>query len=581
MSTVVGAQTQIQDEITQVEEALSEMHDTPVSAPTGLSNPGHLNYTSQGQESREEIELRSSLVSDLFSANPSHSSVNMGSWYEGTLNAFQFEEPSVTVNPVFRILTQSNEASRAVDPHLGSQPGATDSSPTYRDLLEESRLQNYEVDVCKFIDNWTFVTKLRLASQRMFTEVPGSDVLTSSRPSHVRAEEVNEDTYDMQGIDWTRIGTSGMQARKARDCYCEAVSGDCFTELERKSFSSEGIENCDSLFRFRRMNTKHRAWIQHFQLRNLMAVTSHNDIFYAARSKVHCTDAVGGVNATVMDLSGPASSLSGESSFRITTLAAASNLVVSGSYTGEYAMASLDSMSSSPPTIGLITPDHEGIICHVDLFARRGIGQPTSAAFSSNDQHVRVLDCATNTFVSSFKYPYSVNCSVADPHAQMRLVVGDSNTALLTNADDGQVLTEIAHHTGNIFAASWCGDGVHVATGAEDGRVLVYDMRKWSAPVADIACVKACPRSLRFSSRGPSMLLVAEAEDAVEVVEAGGGMFQKRQVVEFFGSVGGAEWRPDGKGFWVANGDAKFGGLMQFDMMGARLAPSAQSKLYF
>lgn len=515
---------------------------------------------------QQDIESQSSLVSDLLASVPSLGALDMASTFgEGAFRPFQSGQ--VIANPVFPVMPRLSEV--ASGPFAFPQPGFSAVPPIYREAVYEASHQDYDVDVCKFIDNWALCNKIRDASnpgREPSARIQGSHALKWPRSPHIRAEDVDRDECDMQGIDWTRIGTTRAQARKARKIFCEAVQGEGDSAPGGKSRDIEGSALCYDLVRFRRMNMDHRTWIQHFQLRNLVAVASHNDIFYASRSQVHRTDAIGDVKSTVMDLTDttPFSA----AGFTITSIAAANDVLVAGSYSGEYALSALDCSAGTFPITGLVTNDRYGITCHVELFARRGIGRPASAAFSSNDQHIRVLDCATNTFTHDSTYSYPINCSVTDPHAQMRLVVGDNRTALLTSADSGQVLMEITHHSANIFAANWCQDGVHVATGAEDGRVLVYDVRKWSEPVADIVCENAYPRSLRFSPSGasPSMLLIAEAEDAVVVVEAGGGMFQRRQVVDFFGTVAGVGWRPDGRGFWVANGDATFGGLMEFEL---------------
>lgn len=147
------------------------------------------------------------------------------------------------------------------------------------------------------------------------------------------------------------------------------------------------------------------------------------------------------------------------------------------------------------------------------------------------------------------------------------MVVGDSRAVLLTAAEEGTVLKTLRHHAENVFAVSWsaANGGRYVATGAEDGKVLVYDARHWCRPVQTIECAVSCARSLHFSPDG-GMLLIGETEDAVSVIDGRDGMFERRQTVDFFGDVAGTAWRPDGEAFWVANADAKFGGLMEFEM---------------
>ncbi|KAK3081105.1 hypothetical protein LTS18_010169, partial [Coniosporium uncinatum] len=128
----------------------------------------------------------------------------------------------------------------------------------------------------------------------------------------------------------------------------------------------------------------------------------------------------------------------------------------------------------------------------------------------------------------------------------------------------------LTQHTDDAFACAWADDGVHLATGAQDKKVLVWDARNWSTPVAVMESVVGHPRSLKFSPQGGGkrVLLVAEAADFVSVVDARD--YEKRQVLDFFGAVAGVDWVGEGVGgeFVVGNADEKFGGLMHFERAG-------------
>lgn len=59
------------------------------------------------------------------------------------------------------------------------------------------------------------------------------------------------------------------------------------------------------------------------------------------------------------------------------------------------------------------------------------------------------------------------------------------------------------------------------------------------------------------------MLLCTEPADRISILDAQ--LFQSRQVHDFFGEIGGADFSPDGSEIWVGNTDRHFGGFMQYE----------------
>lgn len=461
---------------------------------------------------------------------------------------------------------------------LISGPSPPPAAAIYQEYSrEEPQNRGYDVDVGRFLRHWSRDSQYLRAKGDTVGSLISADVehlRLTPRSAHIRASELKGDGYDMQGFDWASLGTTRASARAVRSRYCEAVHMEpAATPVSSSKLTAPGVD----LFRFRRMNTRHRAWIAHFQLRNALAVSSATDIFYLSKDKVHRTDPLGGTGPVVMDMSDVGAHLNGTSGFGNSAIAASSEVLVTGSKHGQYAMTSLTARRGSRTIVNEVN-SKDAAICHVELFRRRGQYRRTTAAFASNDETVRLLDCSTNKFVSRFSYGFAINCTSSDPNGQMRLVAGDSKTAYVTAADSGAILCELSQHTANIHATSWSSDGLHLATGAEDQRVLIYDARNWAQPIAEITCETACPRSLKFSpiSAPSPSLLIAEAEDVVSVIDMTAGLARKdsRQVLDFFGAIAGIDWRPDGRAFWVANADAHFGGLMEFERNSAVFSES-------
>jgi DNA-binding beta-propeller fold protein YncE len=78
----------------------------------------------------------------------------------------------------------------------------------------------------------------------------------------------------------------------------------------------------------------------------------------------------------------------------------------------------------------------------------------------------------------------------------------------------------------------------------------------------------AVPRSLHFSplGSGPRVLVAAEADDYINIINAQ--TWDSKQVFDFFGPVGGAAFTPDGQSLFIANGEKRFGGIIELDRVG-------------
>ncbi|KAF2029997.1 WD40 repeat-like protein [Setomelanomma holmii] len=388
--------------------------------------------------------------------------------------------------------------------------------------------------------------------------VPGLDLIQV--PESITRDDLQGDRYDAQGIDWAVRNTTRSYVR-AKRYECESA------KLPRSL--QEYIPptpNTDNFFRFKRNNTTHRAFFPHFQLRNILTATSRNDICYAAGHRVFRTDAEGSTSDIMIDLS---KRLTPDGS--ITTIASTDDVLIVGAFDGEYAITNLASEFGTPCTFGR-TSDYSldtksRIVNHMHLSEARTTYQ-RQAVLCSNDHRLRVLDCVTDTFLHSFLYPAAVNCAATSPNGRMRVVVGDFQETLITNAETGQPFETLNSHTDDAFACAWADDGIHVATAAQDSTIVVWDARYWDRPLTVLTSELSIPRSLRFSpvGSGPRVLIAAEADDYVNVIDAR--TFDSKQVFDFFGPIGGTAFAPDGQSLFIANGERRFGGIIELDRTG-------------
>lgn len=254
-----------------------------------------------------------------------------------------------------------------------------------------------------------------------------------------------------------------------------------------------------------------------------------------------------------------------------------------GGLKGEFAYKSLlgdiDTLKANPITAGRITTNDSGIINHIDIDSHNP-RQPHHAIISCNDNRIRALDLSTGYFLHSstkpnlrngtetgHAYAFAINCTATCPDGRLRLAIGDDRKPLILRADNGDVEVELEGHSDHGFACAWSPDARYVATAAQDRRVNIYDTRTWRV-VSSFSSHVSTHRSMRFSPAGggPRYLLLAEEADRVTVVNAL--TFNDAQTHVFYGSIVGCDFERDGSGFWVANGDDKFGGFMRYGRTG-------------
>ena len=307
------------------------------------------------------------------------------------------------------------------------------------------------------------------------------------------------------------------------------------------------------------MYTEYKASMEHFQLRNLISATASNTVHYARDSKVYTATPFYDEQHCIIDLSNPRGSRPFSEPVRITTLKAKHGVTVVGGFEGEYAYRG--EITGHALKEGYIT-SAGGIVTHVDILKNRTSDIP-NAIITTNDSVLHVLDCEKETFIDRQLFASPINCTDTSPDGNLRVIVGDARSAWVIDSA-GKPVRELVGHDDFGFACAWSPDSIHVATANQDCTVNIWDVRMWRRLVTIDSDV-ACYRSLRYSplGSGPSTLLMCEPADRVVLLNAHD--YRTRQVHDFFGEIGGADFTPDGGRIWVANIDPEFGGLIEYE----------------
>lgn len=462
----------------------------------------------------------------------------------------------------------------------------------FRDFFSPERhgLDNsHNLDSHQFLNLWSLWLD-RQESKHDATQYNSMPPLGVYRGTHncptgiLSAHDLEAQTCNFQGLSWEDLGTKSASIREARrKTYVHKTNkmdhiygSPPISNLEgpstvRQYMDSIGMDwakeipGYDNHFRFRKMFLEHRPHLAHFQLRNMLSAISRNAVFYANERGIYRLDTRSGKRKCIICLERwPRPSL-----YRgtITTLIASNGVLIAGGWEGQYAMKSLLSENDDTYTEGSLSSAHDASINHVSVFPdrRSGIAQ---AAVSSNDCYIRIVDCCSNTLVQAHKLQSAVNCSVTSPDGRLRLLVGDQTEPWILNADSGEILVRLPNHRDFGFACDWAPDGVHAATGNQDGIVQIWDSRNWSKPVQILSTELSGVRAMQFSplGSGKRVLAMAEPADLVSIVDAE--TFKSKQRFEFLGEIGGLSFTPDGQRLYVANTDRLHGGILEFERAG-------------
>ncbi|KAJ5140872.1 hypothetical protein N7448_004280 [Penicillium atrosanguineum] len=451
------------------------------------------------------------------------------------------------------------------NPGPGPIPLSEDQPEVHPETIVHTATYERNLTVDEFIQRWMIQTNLIYdgfhaesrppAQIRPLSKMMGwKPALDIERPSNLK-----RNFYDLQQIPWREIlKVKRSTARHLRDTWYTSYHNLDYTRMG----GAERLPADETYFRGKSMHTAHMASIEHFQLRNLMAVPYYNTVHFASRSKVQAWTPQINELRCLIDLTRPCPESGFLSAVKISSMKSAYGLTMAGGFCGEYALRSSNAEGSGAK--GLVTPDfNDGITNHVDIIPSR-TGPSPICVFASNDRHLRVLDCETNIFLSDQELSRPINCTATSPDSRLRVVIGDSPEAWVIEADTGRPVHPLRGHRDFGFACAWSPDMRHIATSNQDKTLIIWDARTWK-PLETIDSDVAGYRSLRFSpvGGGPRTLLCCEPADRISIVDAQ--LFQSRQVHDFFGEIGGADYAPDGGSVWVANTDPHFGGFMQYE----------------
>jgi hypothetical protein len=411
----------------------------------------------------------------------------------------------------------------------------------------------YGADLLDSLDSWT-ARDLSAVQAKLSDTLFERAIADHSKLPTFNRQEMIASGHDMQGIAWNEYGIDRKQCLQDRATLYHTSGSERMILDDGSTLDAQA----EHFYRFQYFNGSKQPKYAHHQLRHVLASVGR-DVYYANASKVmQASLALPSVEETVLDLT---KSTMTSTPIRVTTLAATDfAVIVAGGFDGEYAIRNLESSTPSHSE-GFVTHDRNGLVTHIHTFAHRRSGLP-QAAFCANDQRLRLMDLTTEKFIKTLAYDYSLNSAITSSDGRLRALVGDSPDALITDAESGETLVTLQSHNAHIFSCAWSPDDRFLATGAQDGKIALWDSRNWTQPLAELPNALSCSRSLHFTSDS-SRLISAENEDVVSIFDTRG-LAETRQDIRFFGTICGVTLVDGGDEIVIANGDRSVGGLMSF-----------------
>ncbi|RYC62226.1 hypothetical protein CHU98_g4008 [Xylaria longipes] len=387
-------------------------------------------------------------------------------------------------------------------------------------------------------------------------DTPRNDIsITEGKQQRITYDDLKGDEYDLQGIDWKHLGVTRSSARKCRAKTFRNYTNKSYSDVWSPLIPDKLLTRHENYFRFRSMDLRTDVRLLHFQLRNIMGCASRTAVYYPCTSgTVRRLDPTTGHVKTAMRFNTSDDS-------QVSTIAAEEGMLVTGSFYGTYRYRRLETENESQCYDGRLTDHVSGITNHVQINSSRHSSTPL-AAFASNDYGFRMVDLTRNETILDKMYDYALNCTALGPDKRLRVMVGDLQDVLITEAETGEILQKLKGHRDYGFACDWAPDGWTVATGNQDKSIRIWDARNWKTCVHVIRTEMAGVRSLRFSplGSGKRLLLAAEEADVINIIDAQN--FNSKQTIDVIGELAGVSFTSAGQEVVALSSDPVRGGVL-------------------
>jgi WD40 repeat protein len=170
---------------------------------------------------------------------------------------------------------------------------------------------------------------------------------------------------------------------------------------------------------------------------------------------------------------------------------------------------------------------------------------------SEDNGTIIITDAEGNTLKTLSRHTKSVTRALWSPDGKYIVSGSLDKTAIIWDADSGQVVRTLSGHTAGIYAVAWSPDGGRVATASADNTAILWDAQT-GEKVGTLSGHSAPLNSVAWSPDG-SRILTSSDDFTARVWDNDGNLVYELKGHE--GPVYRAVWSPDGKTILTVSSD--------------------------
>lgn len=407
------------------------------------------------------------------------------------------------------------------------------------------------------------------------------EVYIEQKSTEVTEEDYNQGLYDIQGINWESnlLYYRNMSIRFSRNVYRQ-LRKKHYINYQEKGWSIKDIQkdvtpvrDDGKFYKFHYSKLDTKSVINHFQLRNLLASPTKNDVYYYAQDSIRHWSPITHESESIYDLNNISTV------GNVFSLTASKNFVAFGIGMGYYVVCNTNSPDINKleciPKISQNDLQESAVDYTINYlkFINNHTGNE-ELLIASNDYYCRIADLNTFKYTYEYKDKNPINCASLRNDGKTLLCVGDSEISKLIDITSNKSINKIKEHHDYLFSCEWSPNGNYFVTGGQDKCVRVYDFRNMKHTLNVLPMNISSVRSVRFTDDN-QYLAVAEQIDYVHIYDAANGLFLREQVIEFFNDIAGISFTPgDGQTLYISIADSvsnelpvirNNGGLIEFE----------------
>ncbi|ORX86542.1 WD40 repeat-like protein [Anaeromyces robustus] len=375
------------------------------------------------------------------------------------------------------------------------------------------------------------------------------------RLTEVTAEDYNKGLCDFEGINWkNNLLTFRNHSIRLSKSFYRHLRYNIFTNYQDLQWNSKKIQkditpvrDDGNFYKFRYSKLDTDSAINHFQLRNLLAVPTKNDVYYNAKDSIIHWNPITHESESIFD----------SSTLNVYSLTASKDLVAFGVRVGNYIICSINNPKikkyETIPRLNQTGTDGNQVDYAINYmkFITNHTGKE-ELLIASNDFFCRMTDMTTLKYTYEYEDTKAINCASLRNDGKSLLCVGDSKVTKLIDITSNKEIQHIEEHYDYLFSCEWSPNGRYFVTGGQDRCARLYDFRNMSQSLNVLPMNVSSVRSVRFTDDN-QYLAVAEHIDYVHIYDAAGGIILREQVVDFFTEIAGIGFTPgDGHCLYIS-----------------------------